>query len=447
MCTSTLHINPKSYLGMSLDVPCGSCLECRSLSQNSWVTRLGFDLKDLYDRGGVAVFLTFTYNNECLPYSDFGFKGEKRIPVFQRKDQLTFLNKLKVYVNRKYGKGKYKYFLCAEYGKFTKRPHYHGLFMLEPCVDSTWFAETCRHLWEFGFIFPRRKNGRYIDNNGASTSVTLRNLQGACKYVSKYITKDIDYYDLPLVKMYLEMRHLLSDDDRKYYNDLLPKHLQSKGIGSSLLKGRVTPALLSSWVNNGIYNPTTCKIDQLPRYYVEKMCFNHRRILVDGAPKVLRSLNYDYYDVVKSVHEQAFNARVNQLNNFFLNLDYNYIKKYDYSISDFVRLNRIHRDYSTEYIVCRSFYDRLTTTCKVLFDKLYGSFSLTNVVSFRMDLYDLEVDTLFSKDISIDSDVSFLMSVFSTVTKGNRAIDNQKRFDDYIRQKKLKFLQLHLINK
>ena len=214
-----------------------------------------------------------------------------------------------------------------------------------------------------------------------------------------------------------------------------------------MLKGRVTPALLSTWVNNGIYNPTTCKLDQLPRYYVEKLCFFHQRIIVDGMPKVLRSLNHDFFDVVKSVHEQSFLSRVNQLNNFFLNLDYNYIKKYDYSISDFVRLNRIHRDYSTEYIVCRSFYDRLTTTCKVLFDKLYGSLSLSNVVSFRMDLYDLEVDTLFSKDISIDSDVSFLMSVFSTVTKGNRAIDNQKRFDDYIRQKKLKFLQLHLINK
>lgn len=191
MCTSTLHINPKSYLGMSLDVPCGQCLECRSLSQNSWVTRLGFDLKDLYSRGGVAVFLTFTYNNECLPWSNFGFNSYGKIPVFQRKDQLSFLNNLKVYVHRKYGKGMYKYFFCAEYGKYTKRPHYHGLFMLEPCVDPTWFAELCRKLWDYGFMFPRRKGDRYVDNNGATSSVTLRNLQGACKYVSKYITKTL----------------------------------------------------------------------------------------------------------------------------------------------------------------------------------------------------------------------------------------------------------------
>ena len=165
MCTTTLHIRPKSLLGMSYDVPCGNCLECRSLSQNSWVTRLGFDLKDLYERGGVAVFLTFTYNNDCLPYC--AFLSEVPIPCFRRDDVLSFFNKLKVYVHREYGKGMYKYFFCSEYGKFTKRPHYHGLFLLEPGVDATWFAETCRALWSHGFMFPRYKDDRYIDNLGA----------------------------------------------------------------------------------------------------------------------------------------------------------------------------------------------------------------------------------------------------------------------------------------
>ena len=109
MCTSTLHIRPKSLLGMSYDVPCGNCLECRSLSQNSWVTRLGFDLKDLYDNGGVAVFLTFTYNDRYLPLSSF--LSHDLIPCFRREDVLGFLNQLKVNVNRRYGKGMYKYFL------------------------------------------------------------------------------------------------------------------------------------------------------------------------------------------------------------------------------------------------------------------------------------------------------------------------------------------------
>ena len=148
MCTSTIHIKAKKLLGMSYDVPCGDCLECRSLSQNSWVTRLGFDLSDLYANGGKAIFLTFTYNNECLPFSHFGFVNDEPVPCFQHDDILRFLNELKVYVNRKYGKGQYKYFWCSEYGKFTKRPHYHALFMLKSGVEPVWFAEKCRELWD-----------------------------------------------------------------------------------------------------------------------------------------------------------------------------------------------------------------------------------------------------------------------------------------------------------
>ena len=162
----------------------------------------------------------------------------------------------------------YKYFFCSEYGTYTKRPHYHGLFMLQPGVDSTWFSEQCRKIWHHGFMFPRYKDGHYIDNLGAATTVDLRNLNAACKYVSKYITKDIDYYDLPQIKHYLDVRNSLSDDMRKYFNGYLPRHYQSKGIGSSLLKDDFNPDKLLDFVIKGIYNPTTCKMDSLPRYYV-----------------------------------------------------------------------------------------------------------------------------------------------------------------------------------
>ena len=235
MCTTTLFIRPKSLLGMSYDVPCGKCLECRSLSQNSWVTRLGFDLKDLYENGGVAIFLTFTYNELCLPKC--AFLSEVEVPCFSRDNVLTFFNKLKVSVNRQYGKGMYKYFFCSEYGKFTQRPHYHGLFMLQQGVDSTWFAEKCRALWQHGFMFPRYKDGRYIDNLGAVTSVELRNLNAACKYVSKYITKDLDYYELPQIKDYIENRDFLNDDMRNYFNGFLPLWL-NQFVGSFALDWR-----------------------------------------------------------------------------------------------------------------------------------------------------------------------------------------------------------------
>jgi len=444
MCTSTLYIRPKSLLGMSYDVPCGNCLECRSLSQNSWVTRLGFDLKDLYERGGVAVFLTFTYNDHCLPKC--AFLSDELIPCFSREDVLGFLNHLKVLVNRRYGKGMYKYFLCSEYGKFTKRPHYHGLFMLQPGVDSTWFSETCRKIWHFGFMFPRYKRGRYIDNLGVETSVELRNLNAACKYVSKYITKDIDYYDLPPIKSYLSERDSLSEELRKHFNGRLPRHYQSKGIGSSLLKDGCDATTLLGYVVNGIFNPTTCKVDALPRYYVEKLCFDHNRTLVDGQPKVLRTLNPSYADVMREIHRQSFIAKIGQLDNFHHNVNLNVFIDHGYTLSDYIRYNKLHELHSSEYYVLRRWYDRLTAECKFYFDVLgYKELTLNNVVNFRIDLYTLCVDTIISKFVDKDDDVTWYMDIFDKITKYDRSIANEQRYNDYLRVQKLKLINKHLL--
>jgi hypothetical protein len=444
MCTSTLHIRPKSLLGMSYDVPCGNCLECRSLSQNSWVTRLGFDLKDLYERGGVAVFLTFTYNDYCLPKSEF--LSDELIPCFRREDVLRFLNQLKVLVNRRYGKSMYKYFLCSEYGKFTKRPHYHGLFMLQPGVDSTWFSETCRKIWHYGYMFPRYKDGRYVDNLGACTSVELRNLNAACKYVSKYITKDIDYYDLPAIKYYMNVRDSLSDDMRKYYNGFLPRHYQSKGIGSSLLKNGCDASTLLDYVKNGIYNPTTCKVDALPRYYVEKLCFDHNRIVVDGHVKVIRTLKPSYADVMREIHRQSFTAKIGQLNNFLHNVNLNVFTSHGYTISDYIRFNRLRELHTSEYYVLHRWYDRLTPECKYYFDVLgYKELTLNNIVNFRVDLYTLCVDTFISKFVDKNADVAWYMDIFDKITKYDRSVKNEIRYNDYLRVQKLKLINKQLL--
>lgn len=444
MCTSTLHIRPKSLLGMSYDVPCGNCLECRSLSQNSWVTRLGFDLKDLYDNGGVAVFLTFTYNDGCLPTSSF--LGDNLIPCFRREDVLNLLNNLKVLVNRRYGKSMYKYFMCSEYGKFTKRPHYHGLFLLQNGVDSTWFSETCRKIWHHGFMFPRYKNGRYVDNLGATTSVELRNLNAACKYVSKYITKDIDYYDLPQIKRYLELREHLTDELRKYYNSCLPRHYQSKGIGASLLKRGVDPDTLLGYVKNGIYNPTTCKMDALPRYYVEKLCFDHHRIVVDGHPQVVRHLIPSYADVMREIHRQSLTSKIRQVSNFNINANLNLFLSHGYSISDFKRFKNLQDIYTPEQIVLQRWYDRLTPESKFLYHSLnYDGLTLDNVVNFRVDLYQLCVDTYISKFADKNNDVSWYMDIVDKITKYDRSVANEIRHNDYLRTIKLKLLKLRLI--
>ena len=76
---------------------------------------------------------------------------------------------------------------------------------------------------------------------------------------------------------------------------------------------------------------------------------------------------------------------------------------------------------------------------------MYDCLSVDNLVDFRLLLYQLEVDTIHSKDFKRDSDVAWFMSVFNDIVRSDRAVSNKRRYDDYMRQKKLKFLELKLI--
>lgn len=133
MCLSPLRIKDNSvyrsqYLTSPFrEVPCGHCAECASVYMKEWQTRICFELDSLYKRGGVACFLTFTYDDAHLPFYNDDSAGI-HVRCFNHDDVLTFLNRLKIQVYRKFGRGCYKYFFVSEYGKDTRRPHYHCLF-------------------------------------------------------------------------------------------------------------------------------------------------------------------------------------------------------------------------------------------------------------------------------------------------------------------------------
>lgn len=96
--------------------------------------------------------------------------------------------------------------------------------------------------------------------------------------------------------------------------------------------------------------------------------------------------------------------------------------------------------------MCRRWFDNLTPTCKYLYDFLgYNGYTVRNVVDFRMQLYYLEVDVIHSKFDSVDSDASWLYSVFDEITKYDRSVANEMRYNDYLRIKKLKLIKNHCI--
>ena len=285
MCLSPIHIpNKSSYIvdGISYsgyDVPCGHCLECQQQKRNEWQTRIAFELSSLYARGGRAVFLTFTYNDAHLPSVelDFGVHGKDVISCFRHADVLAFLNRLKVEAHKVFGPYSYKYFFTSEYGSNTKRPHYHAIFFLQPFVDWLKFVEMCRAKWSFGYMFPKFDKSRnmYVDNDSQPLShgkPCVSSLGGCAKYVSKYVTKDLSFYELPSVSQYLSVK-----GHKDLIKTCLPKHWQSNCLGWSaiddinLFDDNDVKQLLSV----GLLNPLTFKRVPLPSYVINKLMYRN----------------------------------------------------------------------------------------------------------------------------------------------------------------------------
>lgn len=274
MCFRPLHIKANNVYtnsnvsAVGYDVPCGKCESCRDAYQAMWKCRLWHELDATYKAGGCAVFLTFSYNNDNLPF--YLFNGIK-VPVFNHEHVKTFLNRLKVRMYRLYGKRSYKYFLCMEYGKNTKRQHLHGLFFLSASVAWKVFVETCRDLWEYGFMFPKiNRYFQYVHDDGTDDCPLIRSHVKGCVYVSKYVTKDLSFYNLP------EVTNLFKCDP-SLASKLGPKHYQSNNIGISILDkvNLDSNESIQDFLSNGVYLPYSDKRVPTPRYIQRKLLYTN----------------------------------------------------------------------------------------------------------------------------------------------------------------------------
>lgn len=154
-----------------MQVPCGRCPACRRRKQNEWAFRILEEAKVTR----LTAFITFTYSDDKLPYSDSG------IPTLVP-DHLTTLNK-----NLRYDlsyqdpynpkkKISYRFFACGEYGDQFERPHMHMLFFYNGPLDHEQLEEIIRKRWTYGFI-------EY------EVGITA----GRAKYCAKYSMKQVGY--------------------------------------------------------------------------------------------------------------------------------------------------------------------------------------------------------------------------------------------------------------
>lgn len=234
--------------------------------RNSYILRLcslvnSFIGPNVVNKGNV-IMLTFTYNNENLPFA-INPDTNERVPVFSRNHVKTFLNRLKVRHSR-FMKGFYKYFICFEYGKNTKRQHLHGLFCLSPECDLRKFVDTCRELWCYGYLFPSPHGNPYED-------AKLRHAGKGASYAAKYVCKDLSYYELPSVQRYVEYIDKQNDEVKSQLRDALPRIYQSNGVGAELVSQ--LSENFDEVSKYGLLNPLTNKRAPIPYYVYNKFFF------------------------------------------------------------------------------------------------------------------------------------------------------------------------------
>ena len=88
-------------------IRCGQCIGCRVYRAESWTTRILHEAK----MHSCSIFLTLTYDDEHLPPG-----GSLHYPHVQ-----------KFFRAQRQKLGKFRFFVCGEYGDQTSRPHYHAI--------------------------------------------------------------------------------------------------------------------------------------------------------------------------------------------------------------------------------------------------------------------------------------------------------------------------------
>lgn len=220
MCYRPIHIyNPVRTFNfdqpIKIAVPCGNCADCQRIKQNEWFFRSFIEFKHYRKIGGSVYFITLSYDNEHLPY--FTAPDGSMQSCFNKRHIHNFIKYFRTWLQRHgYMYKDIKYLICSEYGKNTKRPHYHGLIFCPFHIPN--FHHVMQKVWKHGFIICSKQGWE------------IKSVSGI-RYASKYIAKDFTFYNLPSMKF-------LSDpaDFKKFKkenSDFFPSHWQSVGFGES----------------------------------------------------------------------------------------------------------------------------------------------------------------------------------------------------------------------
>ena len=252
-CLSAIRV--KQPDGTFNDVPCGRCGYCLSNRRKEWSFRLQKEARCHES----CSFITLTYSNENLPYSDHVNTDTGVVttyPVLRKKDVQKFIKRLR-YAQSKLTDKKIKYYLVGEYGSETRRPHYHAL-MFGLRREVSIYDE-----WKLGIVDVGDVNMDSID------------------YVTKYVVNKNQY---------------------KHYV-VPPFSMISNGIGLGHLEKNYERYKGEEYVRGGRgYN------QRMPRYYRDKLGGENKWIKKINQPKKLeefdRKIDEEVERLKKIGHEE-----------------------------------------------------------------------------------------------------------------------------------------------
>lgn len=308
MCNTPVLIKNKKFLfdtrydRMYNICPCGKCSACLEQKRLSYNIRAYYEYQECKAHGGFTLYVTFTYNENNVP--TFEVNGET-IRCFSKQHVQTFLESLRKRLQRKY-EVDLRYLWCSEYGGKTHRPHYHALLFISGKASQPKVRKWINELWKYGYI-------KFGDNYG------VVNRPEGIQYCCKYVTKDSDFFEEhdTILKELMQF-----DDFAEYRRQFFPFHLQSIGLGISLLR-QLTPEQI---MEGRIPFPTKdgVKMFSLPLYYSRKLFYTFDKhgsytLTAFGAQVMhyrLNKTNKAYIDNLNKVVASIDNIATQDLSDF-----------------------------------------------------------------------------------------------------------------------------------
>lgn len=272
-------------------VPVGGSQSVRRKQQSDWQFRLNAEFLTLRKKGWHLAFATLTYSDEHLPHIPkevFRNESEYRpIRCFSRSDVSNWIESIRHYCAYHFGcKGDtaVRYFVASEYGASTHRPHYHAVLAFVPTIPYETMHALCTHYWEHGYLFPRQPQG---DKDMLSFEI-VGDAAKAFKYVSKYVCKDLDYEK--------SIEGLDLKKNTRLYKDCQSFHIQSKGLGYSIVRDMTDSQKLDAYQHGIYFDGDSDYAYKMPLYLKNKLIFDNDYVISSSGKRLVRRKASAFFD-------------------------------------------------------------------------------------------------------------------------------------------------------